>query len=391
MSALFLTNPILYGKMNIGFDGSYAILKNNTTEGNYSKTVVDSIAECYPRHRIFVYTPSVNNRSTATSLAVQPNVTIKQPRHSLSKTLWLHWKGMVKELQRHHIDVYHGLCGRLPLRIGACRSRSVVTIHGLSYVKYAQDYKWWSRTKQKFFATRACGDADAIVATSQIVKDDLTELMGVDPGRVHVIYPAVDKRFFTRMVEAELDAVSDKYKLPKHYILVISSMLEHKNVLAVLRALKQMRNQDTQLVMVGSPTRYYAKVLRPYIDSNNLSQRVLHISRVHANDMASIYRLADVLVAPSRYEGFGLTVIEAQACDVPVITTTGTAQQEAAGDAALFFEPDDVPALVAHLDRVLDDEPLREQLIEAGRRNIERFTDQQLANNLDTLYHQLLR
>ena len=104
-----------------------------------------------------------------------------------------------------------------------------------------------------------------------------------------------------------------------------------------------------------------------------------------------IYRLADVLVAPSRYEGFGLTVIEAQACDVPVITTTGTAQQEAAGDAALFFEPDDVPALVAHLDRVLDDEPLREQLIEAGRRNIERFTDQQLANNLDTLYHQLLR
>ena len=182
-----------------------------------------------------------------------------------------------------------------------------------------------------------------------------------------------------------------KYKLPKQYILVVSSLLEHKNVMAVLQAMTQMQNQNIELVLLGGETGYYRHVLRPYAEHHHLMHRLLHITRAHAGDMASLYSMAQVVVAPSRMEGFGLTVIEAQACGVPVVTTSGTSQQEAAGEAALFFEPDDTATLARHLDQVLTDESLRQQLIDAGKQNIGRFTHERLAKELDTLYHDILK
>lgn len=376
--------------MIIGVDGSYAILRNNTTEGNYSKIVVDAIAECYARHKIYVYTPYVENRATATTLAAHPNVQVKQPRKTLSRTLWYNYSGMVGEMERHHVDVYHGLCGRLPMRIRSSHARAVVTIHGLGHMRYPGDYSWLDRQERKFLASNACRLAKGIVATSQRTRDDLVQLMGVDPDKIRVIYPAVDRRFAGRAIPAELDAVASKYKLPKHYILVVSSLVEHKNVLAVLQAMKQMQDRDMNLVLVGNATSYYETVLRKYAKDNQLMHRLMHITRAHAIDMSSIYHMADVLVAPSRYEGFGLSVIEAQACGVPVITTRGTAQEEAAGDSALLFDPDDSATLAGHLDHVLTDGDLRTQLINAGRQNIERFTHRRMADELDQYYHQLL-
>ena len=158
----------------------------------------------------------------------------------------------------------------------------------------------------------------------------------------------------------------------------------------VLRGEFTQNTRDMNLVLVGNATRYYETVLRKYAKDNQLMHRLMHITRAHAIDMSSIYHMADVLVAPSRYEGFGLSVIEAQACGVPVITTRGTAQEEAAGDSALLFDPDDSATLAGHLDRVLTDGDLRTQLINAGRQNIERFTHRRMADELDQYYHQLL-
>lgn len=377
--------------MNIGLDGSYAILKNNTTEGNYSKIVVDALAEFFPRHKIYVYTPWIENRSTATTLAMQANVIVKQPRKSVNKKLWMHWKGLVQELRRHHIHLYHGLAGRLPCGMRKAHARTVVTIHSLAYSRYAGDYGWWNRTKKAFNTRHACRQADAIITTSEHSRQDIIDVLGINPDRIHVIYPAVDRRFLTHIIDAELDAVRSKYKLPKQYILVVSSLLEHKNVMAVLQAMTQMQNQDIELVLLGGETGYYRHVLRPYAEHHHLMHRLLHITRAHAGDMASLYSMAQVVVAPSRMEGFGLTVIEAQACGVPVVTTSGTSQQEAAGDAALFFEPDDTATLASHLDKVLADESLRQQLINAGKLNIGRFTHERLAKELDTLYHDILK
>ena len=377
--------------MNIGIDGSYAILKNNTTEGNYSKIVVDAIAECFPRHKIYLYTPRIEKRGTATSLATLANVMVKQPRKTLNKRLWMQWKGVVDEIKRHHVHVYHGLAGRLPLAIGSARARSVVTIHSLAHAKYPKDYGWWERTKRSFNTRKACSLADAIVTTSEHTRNDLVESLGIDRERIHVIYPAVDRRFLTTAIDAELNAVRSKYKLPKRYILVISSLLEHKNVMAVLQAMRQIKDRDVELVLVGGDTDYYSNTLRPYAERHHLMHRLLHITRAHAGDMASLYQMAEVVVAPSRMEGFGLTVIEAQACGIPVITTCGTSLEEAAGDAALLFEPDDIATLTSHLDNILADDNLRQKLIAAGKQNIQRFTHERLAQELDTLYHDLLK
>lgn len=377
--------------MNIGVDGSYAILKNNTTEGIYTTTLIDAIAKANPRNRIYVYTPYIESRSAATKIAVQPNVDVKRPKKTWFKSLWLVWKGILKELKRHHVHVYHGVAGRLPLSIRKSHARAVVTIHSLAHKQYPQDYGWWERTKRNFFARKSCQLAHAIVVTSEHMRDDLVHAMDVDRERVHVIYPAVDRRFDSEPVPAELASVRSKYKLPQRYILVNSSLLEHKNVMAVLQAMQQMQDHSISLVLVGVETDYYRQTLFPYAQNNHLKHRLMHITRAHGGDMAAIYRMANVVVAPSRCEGFGLTVIEAQACGVPVITTAGTSLQEAAGEGALLFDPDDTATLASHLDHVLTDEALRQRLIEAGEQNVQRFTPERMADALDTLYHSILK
>lgn len=377
--------------MNIGFDGSYAILKNNTTEGNYSKIVVDSISECFPKNRIYVYTPYIEKRSTATALAVQGSVNIKQPRNTLSKRLWMNYSGVVEEMNRHHIHLYHGLAGRLPLRINRANCASVVTIHNLAYKLFPEDYERWERQKRAFWTKKSCAKATHIVTTSQSTKDYLTQYLGTSPEKIDVIYPAVDKRFMKTIIDAELETVRNKYKLPQRYILVISSILPHKNVIAVMQAMLQMQDNDVELVIVGGETPYYLNEVRRYAEKHHLMHRLNHIKRAHAVDMPSIYRMAQALVAPSRYEGFGLSVIEAQACSVPTIIASGTSMEEAAGDATLTFEPDDVQLLARHLDSVLADTELRTRLITGGLQNIERFTHMKQATQLIDLYHRILQ
>lgn len=377
--------------MIIGLDGSYAILRNNTTEGNYSKIVIDAIAENYPKNKLYVYTPLIDKLSIATSLSIHGNVNIKVPRRTLSKTWWMSWGGVLDDMKRHHVNIYHGVAGQLPYRINHARFARVVTIHGLGFKRYASDYGYWDRARRSFVTFQACKKANRIIATSEHSRDDLMQLLGVPSEKISVVYPALDKRFYEPKIEAELDTVRTKYKLPSRYILVVSSLVEHKNVLAVLRAMKQMQgNKDVELVIVGQDTSYYNQVIRAYAKDNKMMHRVLHIMRAHAIDMPSIFRLAEVLVAPSRLEGFGLAVIEAQSCGVPVIISQGTALEEAAGDAALRFGPDDASELASALEQVLDNATLRDELISAGNKNIERFTPKILADNLIEVYHQVL-
>ena len=148
--------------------------------------------------------------------------------------------------------------------------------------------------------------------------------------------------------------------------------------------------QDLCLVVVGRPTAYADKVKR-YIRQNGLDQRVMLLHGVPNEDLPAIYQMAEACVYPSRYEGFGIPVIEAIQSGLPVVACTGSCLEEAGGNGSLYVQPDDVTGMAEAVKRVLKGAPERQERIADSRRYITRFENNSLALQVMQVYERMLK
>ena len=336
---------------------------------------------------MFVYTPEVDDRGSITPILAHPNTHIKQPAGVVNQWMWQHMGGVVRDARRHHIEVFHGVSGGLPLRLGRKDDiAGVVTIHDLAFLHYPSHFTFKERMMKKIITRHSCKAAHTVIAISESIKNDLVEHFGVDAEKVRVIYPVCDKRFAEPVLEADCEAVRQRYRLPKRYLLMLASMHSYKNPLIVMRALKRITDKNIHVVMVGCRTEYYESVVRRYCAHRDMAEQLVHVSRAHAADMPALYAMAQAVVVPSHYEGFGLPVVEAQNCGIPVIAARGTSLEEAAGEGAIFVDPNNVDDMVQAITTVTTDEARREQLIALGKENVARFSREEMANELMEIY-----
>jgi len=142
------------------------------------------------------------------------------------------------------------------------------------------------------------------------------------------------------------------------------------------------------LVVIGKPTKYL-KLVKEYLLANNLINRVIFLHGVEFADLPAIYQLAKVFVYPSRYEGFGIPVLEAITSGTPVIAAMGSCLEEAGGDASVYVDPNDPIDLADKLNAVINNEQLREKMITKGKDYSLNFEDAKLADQLMQLYKSL--
>jgi glycosyltransferase involved in cell wall biosynthesis len=234
----------------------------------------------------------------------------------------------------------------------------------------------------------ACKVADKIIAISQKTKDDLVELLGISPQKIDVIYQGCDPVFAVEQTAAQKLAVKEKYSLPDRFVLSVGTIEERKNLLLLAKALKGINN-NTPVVVVGKQTKY-ADEVKAYLAANNLTNRVIFLKDVTFAELPAIYQLATAFVYPSRYEGFGIPVLEALNSGVPVIAATGSCLEEAGGPDSLYVNPDDDTDLAAKINQVLTDGQLRQTMITRGRIYSANFTDDKLSLQLMQLYQNIL-
>lgn len=216
--------------------------------------------------------------------------------------------------------------------------------------------------------------ADAIIAISEFTKREFVELLGADPARIHVVYPAADARFGPDADAPARDAVLARYGLRRPYLLYVGVLAPHKNVgtlVRVFRRLKHGRRIPHQLVLCGRATwgRDTVEAARDLIASGDCAV----LDFVPGADLPHLYHGADAFATLSLYEGFGIPVLEAMACGVPVVTSNAGSLPEVAGDAAIQVAPTDEPAIADTLHRVLGDPGLRDDLRARGFRQAARF------------------
>jgi glycosyltransferase involved in cell wall biosynthesis len=375
--------------MQIAFDGKRAF-HNFTGLGNYSRTLLEDLGRFHPGHRYVLYTPPLHDPRGLEWADRNPGIEIRTPSSPFGRALPGVWRSflLASELRRDPPDLYHGLSHELPAGIERTGIPAVVTVHDLIFLRHPRLYPWIDREVYRRKVRHACRVAARVVAVGEQTRRDLEERLRVPGGKIALVHQACDRAFLEEWDEDRLRAVRDLYGLPDRYVLYVGTLNERKNALVLLRAFARLDREDTWLVLVGGGGAYRRRVIEETA-ALRVRNRVKRVERVAGEDLPGIYRCARAFVYPSLCEGFGLPVVEALTSGVPVIASAGAGLEDAGGEGALYVDPRDVDGLRDALERVLDDEALRVEMIRAGREHARRFRGEETSARMMALYREV--
>lgn len=368
--------------MLVGYDAKRAYL-NNTGLGNYSRWLIKAMASYYPEHRYVLYSPKIKENQHSSQLNKLPHTQTVTPQSKFLLPLWRS-KGIVAKLKADGVVLYHGLSHELPIGLNQSGIKSVLTVHDLIFMRFPQYFGWINRVIYKAKLQYACKAADKIIAISQTTKDDLVQLLKVDSANIEVIYQGCDPAFKLHQSDAQRKHVRKKYNLPKRYLLTVGTIEERKNLLLLVKALLHTKN-SIPLYVVGKPTAYLNEV-KKYISAHNLTDRIFFLHQVSFEELPALYQMATLFVYPSRYEGFGIPILEAINSGVPVIAAKGSCLEEAGGPDSVYVDPDDEYELARQVNRLWNSPAIRQQMIAQGFNYAHNFDDEKLAAELMQLY-----
>ena len=373
----------------IGFDAK-RIVRNGTGLGSYGRTLVNDLAQRQDL-ALRLYAPDKGRDDLRSQIVERPNVSFCYPHFSSSIHLpssWWRMKGVVTDLQRDGVQLYHGLSGELPIGIRKSGIRSVVTIHDLIFLRHPEFYNWVDTKIYAWKFRQTLREADHVIAISECTKRDILYYGDIDEQKISIVYQSFAPRFSVEVSEEQRTQVRHVYQLPQRYILNVGSIEARKNVLQAVQALPLLPD-DVALVMVGRHTPYTDQVLL-YVREHHLEERVRVLHGVPDEHLPMLYALAESFVYPSVYEGFGIPIIEAISCGLPVVACSGSCLEEAGGPDSLYVQPGNVEAMAAAIRLTLVGAEGRELRIENSKKYIRRFSGCNVADQVVNVYQSLL-
>lgn len=367
-------------KLKIGYDGKRAT-NNLTGLGNYSRSLIEQLAKKFPQNQYYVYSPKTKSSPQINAFFSNEHIHLKLPQQK--RFLWRSF-GIIKDLIRDDISIYHGLSHEIPFGIHKTKIKSILTVHDLIFLRFPHYFKFIDRTLYNIKCKYACKTVNKIIAISEKTKQDIIEFYGIKPDKIEVIYQTCDDSFKQPSSLEKLDAVRKTYQLPDKYILSVGTIEQRKNLLLVIQALKNIHT-DYKLVVIGKQTAYFKQVEQE-IAKHDLQERVIFLKNIPFADLPSIYQLAKVFVYPSFYEGFGIPIIEALYANVPVVAATGSCLEEAGGPNSLYVSPTNSVELANSVNQILENSALQTKMQTKGLEFVQKFNSDKVAEQLMNCY-----
>ena len=376
--------------VKIGIDGQFCGV--STGIGRYSSYLVAGLGKCVSTETKLTLVLARNRDHLAYPSTVQ--VASVPPAHRLIwANLYAPWV-----VHRERFDLYHAVDNlSLPLFWPKGKTRYVLTVHDLIPLLFPQGVKKRHAYYFRLAIGRLLKLADAIIVDSGYTRDRIAERFEACAGKVSVVHPGVDTSRFRPLADKTMTRqLGERYGLGDDpYLLYVGNIEPRKNLSAVISAYAEMLSaakvkSKPHLIIAGANGGLCDEVLaRPA--RLGISQRVHFIGEVSDDELPRLYAGASVFLFPSFHEGFGLPVLEAMACGIPVITSNVTSLPEIAGDAAILIDPANTQALADAMIRVLGNEALAGELRQKGLERVKRFTWEETARQTLEVYERVCR
>ncbi|WP_278353042.1 glycosyltransferase family 4 protein [Chryseobacterium gleum] len=365
--------------MKIAFDAK-RFFHNTSGLGNYSRDLVRILSEYEPENEYLLLNKNKSERGK--DILERTNVHfIETSKGNLSRQL-----KMGKDAQKQGADIFHGLSGELPLKWDPKPIKKVVTIHDLIFVRYPQYYSFFDRKIHFWKFKKAADTADKIIAISEQTKRDIIQYLKVPETKIEVIYQGCHHAFKEQQSPELMETVKEKFKLPERFVLNVGTIEDRKNLLNVVKAIN---GTEIPLVVVGRKTKYYQKIER-FLKKNKMEKQVLFLEGVSMDELACLYKLTDIFVYPSFFEGFGIPVIEALFSKTVVVTSNTSCLPEAGGKDSVYVNPDSDLDIRAKIKFLWENESERKRREEKGFEFVQKFNDEHIAKELMNFYQKII-
>jgi glycosyltransferase involved in cell wall biosynthesis len=380
---------IHYLKMRIGFD-LRPFLRQETGVGIYFKNLLFTLAKIDQVNEYYLFSSSLKDRFDPKDVPPFEKKDFVDRRYPVKVINFLWYRMGWPSLDvffNTNLDLTHSPTP-LPL---PTRGKKIITVYDLFFLD-SPDLT--DKEARKVFSRRiekSLQKADGIVTISHFTERQLVERFVFDMDKMRVIHPGINLQEWGMHDSENLKPTSDSLALPSDFLLFVGAQEPRKNLPRLLESLKLIhdRYQKIPLVLVG----------RKGLDSDNvqkniqklgLDSEVKTVGYVNKNELKHIYGLASAFVFPSLMEGFGIPLLEAMACGVPIVTSRTSALPEIAQDAAVYIDPEDPEDMATKIIHLLEDTALREKLVSAAESRVKFFSWEKTARKALQFYQSVM-
>lgn len=357
------------------------LLLQNRLEGIgwFTYETLRRITTQHPEHHFYFIFDREYDPAFIFSDNITPIIQFPQARHPVLYYTWFELT-IPRLLERLKPDLFLSPDGFLSLKSPV---KSMAVFHDLNFEHYPNDVPFWTRRYYRKYFPQYAAKAVRIATVSEFSKADIVKQYRVPADRIDVVYDGAND-LYKPLPEADRIAVRDEYSEGLPYFLFIGSLHPRKNLVNLFRAFdlfKKSNPSEVKLLIVGAK-KWWTREIDVAFNRMVYSDDVIFTGRLDVDELARVLGSALTLTYVSYFEGFGIPIVEAFRCDVPVITSNVTSMPEVAGDAALLVDPFDPESIAEALYKAYQFGSFREELITRGRRRKDLFSWQHTADRL---------
>ncbi len=362
--------------MIIGIDASRIPTSEPTGTKAYSYYLIKNLAKIDRKNKYILYSPKTSDFLRCLPENFQIKV-IPLPR------LWTQVRLSLEMIKnRDKIDVLFIPAHTVPI---FHHERTVVTVHGLEYEYFPKSYPPRILREMKHMVNKSCKWADKIITVSNTTKHDLEKFYKIPKDKINVVYLGIENQE-EEVSEKSSENILKKFKLERSaYLLYIGRLEKRKNLVRAIRAFNEIKCKDKissemKFVIAGKPG-YGTEEIHKVIRDSKLENEVLLPGYISEMEKQVLYNNARALIFISLYEGFGLPLLEAMEAKLPIITSKNSALGEIINDAGITIDPEQQDDISKGLEKVINDEQAREEIVKKGTERLKDFSWEKCAKN----------